>query len=176
LVAFLGPAEAGYQLGISAAVFYTAAYAAMNVGAFCIVSHLAGSGERTVTLDDYAGLSRRAPWLAAMLAIFLLSLIGIPATGGFFAKFYVFNAALKANLVGLTIIGVANSAVASYYYLRLIVVMYMREPGEAPAQVPRLPWSMATAVALCAAATLYLGIWPNRVLDYALRGAQQLMR
>jgi NADH:ubiquinone oxidoreductase subunit 2 (subunit N) len=60
--------------------------------------------------------------------------------------------------------------------LRLIVVMYMREPGEAPAQVPRLPWSMATAVALCAAATLYLGIWPNRVLEYALRGAQQLLR
>lgn len=176
LVAFLGPAEAGHQLGISAAVFYTAAYAAMNVGAFCIVAHLAGSGERTVTIDDYAGLSRRAPWLAAMLAIFLLSLIGIPATGGFFAKFYVFNAALKANLVGITIIGLANSAIASYYYLRLIVVMYMREPGEAPAPVARLPWSMATAVALSAAATLYLGLWPNRVLDYALRSAQQLMR
>ena len=176
LVAFLGPAEAGHQLGISAAVFYTAAYAAMNVGAFCIVSHLAGSGERTVTIDDYAGLSRRAPWLAAMLTVFVLSLIGIPATGGFFAKFYVFNAALKANVVWLTIIGVANSAIASYYYLRLIVVMYMREPSESPAPVARLPWSMATAVALSAAATLYLGLWPNRVLDYALRGAQGLMR
>lgn len=176
LVAFLGPAQAGYQLGISAAVFYTAAYAAMNVGAFCIVAHLAGSGERTVSIDDYAGLSRRAPWLAAMLTIFLLSLIGIPATGGFFAKFYVFNAALKANLVWLTIIGVANSAIASYYYLRLIVVMYMREPSEAPAPIARLPWSMATAVALSAAATLYLGIWPNRVLEYALRSAQGLMR
>ena len=175
LVAFLGPAEANYQLGISAAVFYTAAYAAMNVGAFCIVSHLAGSGERTVTVDDYAGLSRRAPWLAAMLTIFLLSLIGIPATGGFFAKFYVFNAALKANLVGLTIIGVANSAIASYYYLRLIVVMYMRDPREETA-LPSAPLSLNAAVAISAIATLYLGLWPNRVLEYALRGAQNLIR
>jgi NADH-quinone oxidoreductase subunit N len=176
LVAFLGPAEAHYQLGVSAAIFYTAAYAAMNVGAFCIVSHFAGAGERTVTLDDYAGLSRRAPWLAAMLAIFMLSLIGIPATGGFFAKFYVFNAALKANLVGITIIGVVNSAVASYYYLRVIVVMYMREPREGSAPLGAIPLSMRAAVAISAIATLYLGIWPNRVLDYALRGAQQLMR
>ena len=176
LVAFLGPAEAQHQLGISAAIFYTASYAAMNVGAFCVVSHLAGSGERNVTLDDYAGLSRRQPWLAAMLSLFLLSLIGIPATGGFFAKFYVFNAALKANLVGITIIGVVNSAIAAYYYLRVIVVMYMREGREEAEVPPALPFSLQAAVALSAAATLYLGILPQRVLDYAVRSAQDLMR
>src|SRR5207245_5523755 len=115
------------QIGVSAAMFYTAAYAAMNVGAFAVVSHFANAGEKYVTLDDYAGLGRRSPLLAATLTIFLLSLIGIPATGGFFAKFYVFSAALQANLIGLTILGLINSGIAAYYYLRIIVVMYMRE-------------------------------------------------
>src|SRR5579859_1145 len=174
LVAFLGPAT-NPQVGISAAIFYTASYAAMNVGAFCIVSHLAGSEERYVTLDDYAGLSQRSPWLAAMLSIFMLSLIGIPPTAGFFAKYYVFNAALQANLVGLAVIGLINSAVAAYYYLRLIVVMYMRE-SKTEAPVFPVPTSLGVAVVLSAVATLYLGIWPQRILDYAMRSAQDLIR
>ncbi len=147
----------------------------MNVGAFAVVSHLAAADERYVSIDDYAGLSRRAPWLAAMLSIFLLSLIGIPVTGGFLAKFYVFTAAMKANLVGLTIIGVVNSAIAAYYYLRLIVVMYMRD-GREDAPVLPLRASVAVAVAISAAATLYLGLWPQRVLDYATRGARDLLQ
>jgi NADH-quinone oxidoreductase subunit N len=147
----------------------------MNVGAFCIVSHLAGSNERLVTLDDYAGLSRRAPWLAAMLSIFMLSLIGIPATGGFFAKFYVFNAALKADLVGITVIGLVNSAIAAYYYLRVIVVMYMRDStDETP--LPALPLSMTAAVSFSALVTIYLGVWPQSILGYAVKSAQDLMR
>jgi NADH-quinone oxidoreductase subunit N len=173
LVAFLGTTNP--KVGISAAIFYTASYAAMNVGAFCIVSHLAGSEERYVTLDDYAGLSQRSPWLAAMLSIFMLSLIGIPPTAGFFAKYYVFNAALQANLVGLAVIGLINSAVAAYYYLRLIVVMYMRE-SKTEAPVLPVPTSLGVAVVLSAVATLYLGIWPQRVLDYAVRSAQDLIR
>ncbi len=136
LLAYSSIAHAGYilvafaaakQVGISAAIFYAASYAAMNVGAFAVVSHFASAGEKYVTLDDYAGLGRRSPLLAAILTIFLLSLIGIPVTGGFFAKFYVFSAALQSNLVGLTIIGVINSAIAAYYYLRVIVYMYMRD-------------------------------------------------
>ena len=102
-------------------MFYTAAYAAMNVGAFAVVSHFANAGERYVTLEDYEGLGRTSPLLAATFTIFLLSLIGIPMTGGFFAKFYVFSAAMKANLIWLTIIGVVNSAIGAYYYLRIIV-------------------------------------------------------
>src|SRR5438067_2700945 len=136
LLAYSSIAHAGYLLiafaslpanGIPAAMFYTAAYAAMNVGAFAVIGHFAGSGERYVTLEDYAGLGKRSPGLAAILTVFLLSLIGIPITGGFFAKFYVFSAALQGShpLVGLVIIGVLNSAIAAYYYLRIIVVMYM---------------------------------------------------
>jgi NADH-quinone oxidoreductase subunit N len=174
LIAFLGPSENHYQLGISAVLFYLASYAAMNVGAFCVVSHLANADERYVTLDDYAGLSRRAPWLCGMLSLFLLSLIGIPVTGGFFAKFYVFNAALKANLIGLTIIGVINSAVAAYYYLRVIVVMYMRDAKEEIPLAP-VPASMGLAIVLSAVATLYLGVLPQQVLEYASRSAHDLM-
>jgi len=144
----------------------TAAYAAMNVGAFAVVGHFAGAGERYVTLEDYSGLGRRSPLLAAILTMFLLSLIGIPITGGFFAKFYVFSAALQADRVGLTIIGVLNSAVAAYYYLRVIVFMYMREPRE-EAQVSPVPAGLAIALALSLAATIYLGVLPGRVLEYA---------
>jgi NADH-quinone oxidoreductase subunit N len=160
--------------GISAAMFYTASYAAMNVGAFAVVSHFASAGERYVTLEDYEGLGRSSPLLAATLTIFLLSLIGIPMTGGFFAKFYVFSAALRANLVWLTLIGVANSAVGAYYYLRIIVVMYMREPRK---EVPVAPISLGLAVALavCGFATLYLGILPNRVLGVTQHSASDLM-
>jgi NADH-quinone oxidoreductase subunit N len=184
LLAYSSIAHAGYLLvafaaaketGISAAIFYAASYAMMNVGAFAIVAHLSGKGERYVTLEDYAGLGRRSPLIASLLTIFLLSLIGIPITGGFFAKFYVFSAALQSNLVGLTIIGVINSAIAAYHYLRIIVYMYMRdERVEAP--VARMPMALGTAVAISAVATIYLGVLPNRVLDSAIRAAQVLVK
>lgn len=187
LLAYSSIAHAGYLLvafamttpqnslnGISAAMFYTAAYAAMNVGAFAVVSHFANVGERYVTLEDYEGLGRTSPLLAATLTIFLLSLIGIPITGGFFAKFYVFSAALRANLIWLTLIGVANSAIGAYYYLRIIVVMYMKESRK---QVPVMPVSfgLGTALAICVLATLYFGILPNRMLQYAQQSAQNLL-
>jgi NADH-quinone oxidoreductase subunit N len=184
LLAYSSIAHAGYLLvafaaaqttGISAAIFYTASYAAMNVGAFAIVAHLSGKGERYVTLDDYSGLGRRSPILAATLTIFLISLIGIPITGGFFAKFYVFSAALQSNLVGLTIIGVINSAIAAYYYLRVIVYMYMRDERiEAP--VARIPAGLGAAMAISLIVTIYLGVLPNRVLNDAIRAAQDLVR
>jgi NADH-quinone oxidoreductase subunit N len=184
LLAYSSIAHAGYLLvafaalpnnGIPAAMFYTAAYAAMNVGAFAVVSHFAGAGERYVTVEDYAGLGRRSPLLAATLTIFLLSLIGIPITGGFFAKFYVFSAALQANLVGLTVIGVLNSAVGAYYYLRIIVMMYMREARE-PAPLGPIPLGVSAALAISALATIYLGILPGRVLEYASQSAADLLR
>ena len=183
LLAYSSIAHAGYLLvafaalpnnGIPAAMFYVAAYAAMNVGAFSVISHFGGAGERFITMEDYSGLGRRSPLLAAALTIFLLSLIGIPITGGFFAKFYVFSAALQANLVGLVIIGVLNSAIASYYYLRLVVVMYMREPkGDVP--VAPIPLGLGTALAISLIATIYLGVLPGRVLDYAGQSVSQLM-
>ena len=187
LLAYSSIAHAGYLLvafamttpddsvtGISAAMFYTAAYAAMNVGAFAVVSHFANAGERHVTLEDYEGLGRTSPLLAATLTVFLLSLIGIPMTGGFFAKFYVFSAALRANLVWLTLIGVVNSAIGAYYYLRIIVVMYMRESRKEVPVTP-IPLGLGLALALSILATLYLGILPNRVLQIAQRSAQNLI-
>ena len=184
LLAYSSIAHAGYllvafaaarEVGISAAIFYAASYAAMNVGAFAVVSHFASRGEKYVTLDDYAGLGRRSPLLAAILTIFLLSLIGIPVTGGFFAKFYVFSAALQSNLVGLTIIGVMNSAIAAYYYLRIIIYMYMRDEREETPVAP-IPASLGIALAISLIATIYLGVLPSRVLGYAIQSAQDLMK
>jgi len=187
MLAYSSIAHAGYllvafaasnEIGISAAIFYTASYAAMNVGAFAVVSHFGAGGERYVSVDDYSGLGLRSPLLAFTLTIFMLSLIGIPATAGFLAKYYVFNAALSANshptaLVWLTVIGLANSAVASYYYLRLIVVMYMREPIIAEAPAPASA-AMRLALVLAAFATIYLGVIPGRVLNYSEAGAHDL--
>jgi NADH-quinone oxidoreductase subunit N len=183
LLACSSIAHAGYLLvafaaqperGTSAAMFYAAAYAAMNVGAFAVVSHFANAGEKYVTLEDYAGLGRTSPVLAATFTFFLMSLIGIPITGGFFAKFYVLSAALNSNLVGLGVILVLNSAVGAYYYLRIIVMMYMREPrGEVP--VTPVPAAAGLAIAVCVLLTLYLGVLPGPVLDYANQSARQLV-
>jgi NADH-quinone oxidoreductase subunit N len=148
----------------------------MNVGAFAVVSHFASGGERYVSIDDYAGLGKRAPLLAFTLTIFLLSLIGIPATAGFLGKYYVFTAAISAHsnaMVWLTIIGVVNSAVASYYYLRLIVMMYMREQTVAEPPTPATP-SMRLALVIAAIATIWLGVIPGRTLDRATQGAADL--
>ena len=171
LVAFAAAPEAG----ISAAMFYASSYTAMNLGAFIVVSHFANAGERYVTLDDYTGLGRRSPLLAMTLTIFLISLIGIPATAGFFAKFYVFSAALKANLVWLTIIAVVNSAIGAYYYLRVIVAMYMRDSTQ-EIPVMRVPAGVTATLLFSVAAVIYLGILPGRVLEFATRSAQSLMR
>jgi NADH-quinone oxidoreductase subunit N len=112
--------------------------------------------------------------LAATFTFFLMSLIGIPITGGFFAKFYVLNAALKSGLVGLAIILVINSAVGAYYYLRIIVMMYMQEPrGEVP--VTAVPPAAGLAIAVCVLATLYLGVFPGRVLDFTTESAHQII-
>ncbi len=183
LLAYSSIAHAGYvlvafasapDLGAPAVIFYTAAYAAMNVGAFAIVSHLGNVDEKYVSLRDYEGLGLSSPVLAASLTIFLLSLIGIPMTGGFFGKFYVFSAAFKSNLIWLSIIGVINSAIGAYYYLRIIVAMYMRQP-EKQTPVARVPFGVGLATALCLAATFYLGLLPGRVLDLARLASEALL-
>ena len=138
LLGYSSIAHAGYvlvaftahsQIGIAAAMFYLASYALMNIGAFAVVSHVASRNEKYVKIDDLSGLGRREPATAALLAVFVFSLIGVPLTGGFFAKFYIFQAALDSHLVWLTILGLINSAIAAYYYLKIIVAIYMREPG-----------------------------------------------
>jgi NADH-quinone oxidoreductase subunit N len=164
LVAFASASN--HELGISAAMFYAASYAAMNVGAFAVITSMSGQGERYSLVNDYSGLGKRSPALAAALTFFLLSLIGIPMTGGFFAKFYVFSAAMRSHLIWLTLIGVVNSGLGSYYYLRVIVRMYFYEPeGDAPA--PRVGFGVVTAIVISLIAVLWLGLLPNSILNYA---------
>jgi len=181
MLAYSSIAHAGYLLvaftafpqdGIAAACFYTAAYAAMNVGAFTVITQLAGYDEHARTIDDYAGLALKHPILAATFGFFLLSLIGIPFTGGFFGKFYVFTAALHSGRVWLAVIGLLNSGVACFYYLRLLGALYSRQPHE-HSRLSASPVNIPTAIALTftAVATLLLGIAPGRILSLAQRSA-----
>jgi NADH-quinone oxidoreductase subunit N len=176
MLAYSSVAHAGYvlvalaarsEIGTAAAMFYLAAYALMNVGAFAVVIHIAGKGERHVKISDLAGLAKRQPATAALFTVFLLSFIGVPLTGGFFGKFYIFRAALHSNLVWLTVLGLLNSAVAAYYYLRLLVVMYMEEPGEAVNNIQPLTPGLRAALILPAIGTVILGILPGAILNFA---------
>jgi NADH-quinone oxidoreductase subunit N len=184
LLAYSSIAHAGYMLvaftahsadGTSAVLFYLAAYAFMNVGAFIVVSHLGGRDERYLDIDDYAGLGYRSPVLAGALTVFLLSLIGIPLTAGFFGKFYIFRAAVHGDLIRLTVLGVINSAIAAYYYLRVLVSMYMSSPvSEVP--VDPLRPGVRLALIVSVAGTFVLGIFPYSVLSLATQAAQWVER
>jgi NADH-quinone oxidoreductase subunit N len=185
MLAYSSIAHAGYvmvavtchsSIGTAAAMFYLASYAFMNVGAFAVVTHFARQGEQYLQIDEMAGLAKRQPATAALLTVFLLSLIGVPLTGGFFGKFYVFKAALDAHLVWLTVLGLLNSAVAAFYYLRVIVVMYMHEPGESTESLQPLGAGLKAAIWISAVATLILGIFPAHVLNFAGKSADQMMK
>ncbi len=174
VLAYSSIAHAGYvlvavtsrsEMGVAAAMFYLAAYAFMNVGAFAIIGHVSQKGEKYVAVEDFAGLSQKQPALAAMFTIFLFSMIGVPLTAGFFGKFYIFKAAIYSNLIWLAVLGLLSTAVAAYYYLRIIVVMYFHEPGEASStSIPPSP-GLKMAVQIAAIMTLALGIFPSAVLD-----------
>jgi NADH-quinone oxidoreductase subunit N len=124
---------AGGMPGAAAVLFYLLAYTFTTIGAFGVIALTRRAGEEALDVSDYAGLARRHPFLAGAFALFLLSLIGMPPLGGFMAKFYLFGAAVRSGYVVLAVIAVLNSALAAYYYLRLIVYMYMREPEGAAA-------------------------------------------
>jgi NADH-quinone oxidoreductase subunit N len=183
LLAYSSIATAGYILvaftaapheAVSAACFYTAAYAAMNVGAFLVLTQLSGFDEKLRTIDDFTGLALQRPVLSALFGFFLLSLIGIPFTGGFFGKFYVFSAAVHGGYTWLAIVGLANSGVACFYYLRLLTALYARPATDSLTDTPapsRVTFPAALALAATAAATLLLGILPNHVLHLTQRAA-----
>ena len=162
--------EIGPWPAYAAVLFYLLGYALVKVGAFTIVSEIGGKGERHLTLDDFAGLATRQPYAAAAMSVFLLSLLGLPVTAGFFGKFYVFKAALSAKLIWLAVLMAINSVIAAYYYFRVIVVMYMREhKGDIPADAQRsLSPTAAMVVVVAVAATLYLGLFPNHILGLVL--------
>ena len=161
---------AGSQQGMSAVLFYLFAYAFMNLGAFAIIIALgrsegaAGGGEM---LEDFAGLAGRKPWLAAAMAVFMLSLAGVPPLVGFLGKLYLFTAAVQADLIWLAVLGVINSVISAYYYLRVVVVMYMKEAdGDESAPMP-VCIALQVGVGLAAVAIVVLGIWPTFFMDLA---------
>jgi NADH-quinone oxidoreductase subunit N len=184
MLAYSSIAHVGYMLmglvaggvqGAGAVLFYLLAYTFTTVGAFGVIALCARAGEEAVEVGDYAGLARRHPVLAVTLALFLLSLIGIPPLAGFVAKFYLFGSAVRAGYIWLTVIAVLNSAVAAYYYLRVIVYMYMREPeGERLAVTPSFAGALALALALVG--IVLLGIAPAPFADLAQAAVAPLLR
>jgi NADH-quinone oxidoreductase subunit N len=176
MLAYSSIAHAGYMLvgiatgtldGQVGVMFYITAYAVMNLGAFAIISLVEHEGDQNLSLDDYAGLSSSQPLLAVLMAIFMFALAGVPPFAGFFGKYYIFLAAIKAKMVWLAIIGVLTSLVSAYYYLRLVVLMFFRE-GRANVEIPpsRIVLTMIVVSALL---VLLLGLYPSIIIQTAQR-------
>jgi NADH-quinone oxidoreductase subunit N len=145
----------------------------MNLGAFVILTILASKGDTGLNLHDFSGLSRRHPWLAFSMAVFLFSMAGIPPTAGFAAKYLLFYSAIQAGEVPLVVLGVLCSAISVYYYLRVLVFMYMRDPSGQPEKERISAWS-TLAVAAMVALTLQIGILPERVIHAAKKAITSL--
>ncbi len=156
------------QFGMASLLFYIVAYLFMNLGAFASIMYLNKRGEESLLISDYAGLGGRYPFIGLSMALFMCSLAGIPPTAGFMGKFYIFSTGVNAGYVGLVIVGVLNSVLSVFYYLRLLVIMYMHEPTK---DTPSLYFSplLAISIIICFCATIYAGIFPSSILEW-LRG------
>lgn len=183
MLAYSSIAHAGYilvamvaanELGTASVLYYLLAYAFMNLGAFGVVILYGRKGEENLNISDYSGMASKYPLLAAAMAIFMFSLAGIPPTAGFVGKFYIFSAAVKAGYIGLAIIGVLNSALSVYFYLRVTVMMYMRNPEKEFAGLPLSP-AMAIALIIAVFGTLQMGITPSHYLNLARQSILALM-
>jgi NADH-quinone oxidoreductase subunit N len=167
---------AGRIEGLEGVLYYSAAYTFMNLGAFAVVAALQRRPGVTSALETFAGLGRREPWLGVLATLFLISLTGIPPTAGFFAKAYVILAAVQAGgaIAWLAVVAVLNAAAAAFYYLRVVVYMYMREPAAevAPLRHGRLLW---TGLAVAGVLTIVLGLLPGPVLDSVREAARALL-
>lgn len=163
----LDPANAA--TGIASVMLYIALYAFMTFGAFSIVAMLRKGGVEGDEIDDYSGLAKRHPLAALLMLVFMVSLAGIPPTAGFIGKFYVFMAAVQAGLSWLAVLALIFAAISAYYYLRIVMVMYMREPGEVTASSPRFVPSPALSIVLaCAlAGVIFFGLYPNPLVQLA---------
>ncbi len=188
MLAYSSIAHAGYilvafaastTLGVAAVLFYLAAYVLMKVGAFLIVTHLGQRGETRLEIQDYAGLGSKEPVVAACFSLFLLSLLGLPATAGFLGKFFAFQSALDSHsthgtaIIWLVVIAAINSVIGAYYYLRVMVSMYFAEPTEDYVPSSVAP-ALGFAIFVAAAGTLYLGLLPAQVLEFARTAADSL--
>ncbi len=168
LLAYSSIAHAGYamvavaaasKLGATAVIYYAVAYCLMNLGAFAVISVMAGEGEEASSLEALQGAAVEHPVLAAALSVFLFSLAGIPGTVGFMGKFYVFAAGLKAGLYWLVLLALINSAIAAYYYLKVVYYMFMRDPGR----LPKMEMGVATGIAVLLLVVLVIqnGVAPD---------------
>jgi NADH-quinone oxidoreductase subunit N len=184
MLAYSSIAHAGYLLaafagldatGIAAASFYIAAYAAMNVGIFAVITLASGYDEKLPLIEDFRGLIYRSPLLGSLLIFFLASLVGIPFTGGFFGKLISFSTAIGGGAIWLVIIGLLNSGLAAAYYLRLALVAAQKpKDDQATTPEPRVGIAVGAALLFAVAATLVLGILPNGVQRAAEAGAHTL--
>jgi NADH-quinone oxidoreductase subunit N len=181
MLAYSSVAHAGYILvgvaaatmtGVNSVLFYLMAYAFMNIGAFAVIAVIERRDAIGSTLADYAGLATRNPLLALAMALFMLSLTGIPPFVGFWGKLYVFKAAVEANMSWLAVVGVINSAISAFYYLGVIVQMYMRPPAEAEAAAAPINLSGPIVVTLAASVivTILLGLWPTPLVNLTSLG------
>ena len=178
MLAYSSVAHAGFILvalvaantqGTSSVLFYLVAYGISTTGAFAVVTLVRDRvGDEATSMSAWAGLGRQSPWLASIFALFLLSFAGIPLTSGFVSKFAVFQAAAAGGDSWLVIVGVICSAIAAYFYIRVIVLMFFTDPADDAPQIVTPPVT-STIVAVTAAATLVLGIFPQPVLDIATR-------
>ncbi|UCF78381.1 MAG: NADH-quinone oxidoreductase subunit N [Candidatus Eiseniibacteriota bacterium] len=168
MLAYSSIAHAGYLLvaltaagraGYSSVLFYALAYAFMTLGAFGVIALLRREEQEALDLTSYSGLSTRHPLLSGAMALFMISLAGIPPTGGFFAKFYVFSAAVGAGYVDLAVIGVLNSLVSVYFYMRIVYLMYMKEETVGIEAPPSL--AARAALLICVLGTLAMGVFPS---------------
>lgn len=164
IAAGAAPAGEARDAAITGVIFYLLTYAVMNIGAFAVVQMIGQAGDRRNEVEDYNGIGFQSPILAFSLSLFMLSLLGMPLTAGFIGKILVFRSALDQGYYELVVIGVLNTAISAYYYLRLIIVMFFRERTTAWT-APAIPASIAVVLALTAIGVLYLGLFPGRVID-----------
>lgn len=162
--------------GLASVMLYIAIYAFMTLGAFSIIAMLRKGGLEGEEIEDFTGLAKRQPVAAFLMLVFLVSLAGIPPTGGFMAKLYVFMAAVNAGLTWLAVLAVIFAAVSAYYYLRVVMLMYMREPDPAVTVIPRLATSPAlTFVLICTfGGVVILGLFPNLLVSLAVNAVLPL--
>jgi NADH-quinone oxidoreductase subunit N len=180
MLAYSSIAHAGYALvGMvasdwKAVAFYLLSYVVINLGAFAVIEVFARRGDKRTEIADYAGIGFQSPGLSIALSLFLLSLAGIPLTAGFMSKLIVFKSAWGSGFHALVVIGVINSAISWYYYLRVIVAMYFadQKPGF---KAPAVSLSLGTALTLTILATLYLGILPGGVLETLEKARDQIV-
>ena len=155
--------------GFAPVVMYLASYTIMNLGAFAVLSILSGRGDTGLNLHDLSGLAKKSPWLAFAMAVFLFSMAGVPPTAGFAAKYYLLYSAVQAKEVWLVVLAVLCSAIAVYYYLRVLVYMYMRDPQGEPREANLTPALGAFAVAMMVTMTLQIGILPSKMMAVTKR-------